>query len=162
MTDKNTPWQTEREAHRHALSTLLACLPPPKEATPAATERRNDAAIEAVFALQPANAAEMMLAVQYVAVNEQAKECLRNAGQPGIDPKLSRQWTTQAENMLRAGMSTARMLKSMQTNRQKRAAAASPQPVITAKPSQAPRRRLDDATLHALMNRRYPGSDTVH
>ncbi len=162
MTDKSTTWQAERETHRYALSTLLACLPQPRETTPEALERRNEAAIAAVFALQPANAAEVMLAIQYVATHEQAKECLRLADKPGIDPTMCRQWTAQADTMRRAAESTARMLASMQVNRRKRGAEPTPQPAIAAKPPEAPPRHLDDAALQALMNRRYPGSDTVH
>lgn len=94
----------------HALSTLIATLPPPVIDTPETRHQRDDDAIAAVVALQPANAADAMLAVQIVLANAEALYCLHLAIQPGLQPEFVRRYRIQAASFMRIARSSLRLL----------------------------------------------------
>jgi hypothetical protein len=62
------------DAYYHLVRTLCLALPPPLTDNPDDLARRNHAAIAAVAALVPANAAEAILAALFVAASEQCKD----------------------------------------------------------------------------------------
>jgi hypothetical protein len=61
------------DAYYHLVRTLCLTLPPPLSGDPDDVARRNHAAIAAVAALVPANAAEAILAAEFVAASEQGQ-----------------------------------------------------------------------------------------
>jgi hypothetical protein len=80
----------------------------------------------AVAHLLPENAAEAEVAVLVVAAQSRAREALRAASQPGLDPDQTRRCTAQAATMMRQADSGIRTLLRMQAERQKAETAMRP------------------------------------
>src|SRR5437588_8815687 len=87
------------DAYYHLVRTLCLALPPPPTDSADDLARRNHAAIAAVAALVPANAAEAILAALFVAASEQCKDCMRLAQLPETPPALK--CSAQALSMMR-------------------------------------------------------------
>lgn len=111
-----------RDAYAHLIVTLRAILPPLVDASPQAQAHRDHAAIVQVAALCPANAAEAVLAGQYVAANAQAMDCLRLARDPDITPDWALRCTAQAASMMRQAQGAMRLLLRAQAVRVKQEA----------------------------------------
>ena len=81
MFDSITPddlaYQLPADAYYQLVRTLRLTLPPPLTDSAEDLRRRDHAAIAAIAALAPANAAEAGLAASFVAASEQWKDCLR-------------------------------------------------------------------------------------
>jgi hypothetical protein len=109
-------------------------LVPPTD-SPDDLARRNHAAIAAVAALCPANAAEAILAADFVAASEQGRDCLRLAQLPETTPEMAAKCRAEARSMMREAKSAVRLLVKLQEVRRKRdsdsvAATAQPGPSI--------------------------------
>jgi hypothetical protein len=105
---------------------LCLLLPPPSDDTPEARVCRDERAMTAVAHLLPENAAEAEVAVLVVAAQSRAREALRAASQPGLDPDQTRRCTAQAACMMRQADGSIRTLLRMQAERQKAETAMRP------------------------------------
>jgi hypothetical protein len=115
-------WLRYRDNPDHLRRMLKAALPP---IAPGGTEygwQRDNAAIEQVASLCPADAAEAALALQHVVLQAHAMEFLRRANQPGTVPAQTLRCTAQAANMMRQAEGALRLLLRMQDERRKRQA----------------------------------------
>lgn len=99
---------------------LRRALPPPVTDTPEDRIRRDNSMIACVAALLPATAEEAMLAVQCVAANAQAIDCLRLARRYPDDIDHVTKCTAQAGNMMRNGRSAQAHLRQLQAARRTR------------------------------------------
>src|SRR4249920_1057148 len=86
---------------REAYARLCALLPPPAIDTPECRAARDDDAMDAVAALRPANALEARLAVEIIAADAYAMDCLRLAGQTANDLSVTLRCRAQALAMMR-------------------------------------------------------------
>ena len=111
--------QLPAEAYYHLIRTLRLTLPPPPGGSPEDFRRRDHAAIAAVAALAPANAAEAKLAAQFVGASEQWTDCLRLAQLPETTPEWAAKCRAQALSMMRQANSALRLLLGTQQARQK-------------------------------------------
>src|ERR1700686_1473441 len=109
-------------AYYHLVRTLCLTLPPPLSDARDDLTRRNHAAVAGVAALVPANAAEAILAAEFVAASEQGRDCLRLAQLPATAPELAAKCRAQALSMMREAKSALRLLLKLQEARQKREA----------------------------------------
>jgi hypothetical protein len=105
---------------------LCTLLPPPPDDTPEARSSRDERATTAVAHLLPENAAEAEVAVLVVAAQSRAREALRAASQPGLDPDQTRRCTAQAASMMRQADGSIRTLLRMQAERQRAETAMRP------------------------------------
>jgi hypothetical protein len=110
------------DAYYHLTRTLCLALPPPVTDNPDDLARRNHAAIAAVAALVPANAAEAILAADFVAASEQGRDCLRLAQLPETAPEMAAKCRAEARSMMREAKSAVRLLLRLQDARSKREA----------------------------------------
>ncbi len=108
-----------REAFHQILFVLRGALPPPLTDDPADEMRRDRAAMAAVAALRPENAAEGRLAAQFVAADACAMDCLRLAQVKRREPDLAHKCRAQAMSLMREGKSSLRLLLRLQAARQK-------------------------------------------
>jgi hypothetical protein len=118
----NIPASLSREIYVE----LCTLLPPPPDNTPEARAQRDERAMTAVAHLLPENAAEAEVAVLIVAAQFRAREALRAASRPNLDPDQTRRLTAQAASMMRQADSFIRTLLRMQAERQKAEDAARP------------------------------------
>ncbi len=107
---------------RHAEDTLLGLLPPPVPDTPEARAGCDAGAMAHAIALRPADAAELMMAVQIVGTHAHAMECHRLSNQPGLAIDLVLRSRSQALAMMRVARDGRRLLLEMQARRAKRLA----------------------------------------
>jgi hypothetical protein len=107
-----------REAFHEIVLILRGALPPPVSDDPGGLVRRDRAAMAAVAALRPENAAEGRLAAQFVAADAWAMDCLRLAGERRRELEIARKCRAQAASMMREGKSALRMLLKLQAVRQ--------------------------------------------
>ncbi len=108
-----------REAFQEIILVLRGALPPPLTGDPADEARRDRAAMAAVAALRPENAAEGRLAAQFVAADAWAMDCLRLAQVKRREPDLAHKCRAQAMSLMREGKSSLRLLLRLQAARQK-------------------------------------------
>ena len=123
MTDINEPdpdYLRNRDAYHHLVYILSTSLPPPQDASPLALHRRNQSAIAQVTGLCPVNAAETMLAAQYVAGTAHAMECLRLGSLPDTDKVMVLKCYAQAASLMRQSQAALRTLLRAQAVREKR------------------------------------------
>jgi hypothetical protein len=111
---------------RETYASLCAILPPPVIDTAEARASRDDAAMQAVAVLRPADAFEARLAVDVVAADAHAKDCLRLASQFFNDFTAALRCRAQFALMMRQMQSALRTLQRMQAARQKDHAAPAP------------------------------------
>lgn len=112
--------QLPADAYHHLIRSLVPALPPPGENPgPEDIRRRDHAAIAAIAALAPANAAEAELAAQFVAASAQWRVCLRLAQAPGTPPPMARTSHAQSASMMRQANAALRLLSRMQEVRRK-------------------------------------------
>ncbi len=109
-----------REVYYEIMFTLRRSLPPPAAGGADARARRDRAALRAVAALRPADAAEGRLAAQFVAADAWAHDCLRLAGEKWREPGIAAKCRAQSLGMLREAKSSMRMLLRLQAARAKR------------------------------------------
>ena len=112
-------YQLPADAYYHLVRTLRLTLPPPPGDNPEDFRRRDHAAIAAVAALAPANAAEAKPAAQFVAASEQWTDCLRLAQLPETTLEWGAKCRAQALGMMRQANSALRLLLREQQARQK-------------------------------------------
>ena len=105
------------EAFQELMRTLHRALPGPEHDTPEGWALRDRSAIQAVQALQPANAAEGRMAVQFVAADSWAEDCMRLAHERRLEPSIAKQCQAQAMAMMREAKSASRTLLRMQAAR---------------------------------------------
>src|SRR4051794_31825154 len=115
----NSLWHRSRAAFHDLVRVLGETLPPPLADTADSRRRRDHAAIAAVAALLPVNAAEANLAAQHVAANAQGMACLRLANDPGAEPAFALKCVAQAAGMMRQSQGALRLLLRIQAARQK-------------------------------------------
>ena len=92
------------------VATFRDTLPNPIPDTPENRAARDNAAIEAFIALNPANAADAMLAQHVVVAEITAAWCEQRVMLPDITPDLARRFTRQAESMLKYARTSRRMM----------------------------------------------------
>ena len=106
-----------REAFLEIMRILRGALPPPADSS-ADPMRRDRAAMAAVAALGPVNAAEGRLAAQFVAADAWAMDCLRLAGERRLETTIANKCRAQAMSLMREAKSSLRLLAKMQAARQ--------------------------------------------
>lgn len=106
-----------REVVEDIATMLRGALPPPADDTPTAWARRDLAAMETVVCLQPANAAEARLAVQFVALDAHSSDCLRQAREQHKQPKAALKCMAQATKMMRESKKALNLLMQLQARR---------------------------------------------
>jgi hypothetical protein len=106
---------------RDILDTLIETLPHPDVTTPENYAARDEAAIAAVAALEPADIIEAHMAIMIVAADAHAQVCLRLADRPGADERRCRKV---AASMARQVETLRRDLRKHQVSRVKAGAAA--------------------------------------
>jgi hypothetical protein len=123
----------------HAFADLLPVLPLPIPDTPENRVARDDKAIAALAALQPRDAAEMMFAVNIIACEAHALDCIRLAQDPATDARTARRCRTVGESMLREVRMQRRELKRQQAKAELRRTKAPPPPPPAPRPVLSPR-----------------------
>ena len=111
---------------RAVFADLRGLLPPIATDTPEARASREALAMEALAALDPADAFEADLAVQIVGFAAHAKDCMRLAAQPGRTEDDVRRCRAQALAMGRQAQAGIRLLERRQARRAKAEAAMHP------------------------------------
>ena len=114
----NPPGSNYREIFAH----LCGMLPPLPDDTPDTRAARHRRAMDAVAALNPADAFEARLAARIVAMDDHAADCLRRAGLAAADPDKMRRCRAQAASMARQSDAALRSLQRMQATREKQEA----------------------------------------
>lgn len=146
------PFPTLPAALAHEIfANLCASLPPPLEDTPDSRDARDIMAMEAVAALAPADAAEAMLAVQVVAAEAHARDCLRLANDHRGDIRTAIRCRAQASAMMRQMHQSLRTLRQTQAMRPPLEAMRAAER-IPAPDRQALRERTAEAETYAMMN----------
>ena len=112
-----------RDAFAEIILILRGALPPPglddpDAMTPQDWARRDRAAMAAVAALQPENAAEGRLAARFVVADAWSLDCLRLARERRREPDIAQKCTAQALSLMREGNSALRLLLRLQAARQ--------------------------------------------
>jgi hypothetical protein len=120
ITEPDPDYIRNRDAHQHLIYTLSTSLPPLQDASPQALHCRNQSAIAQVSGLCPVNAAEAMMAAQYVVTTAQAMECARRANHPDTSMELGVKYTVLAASMVRQSQAALRTLLRAQAVREKR------------------------------------------
>ena len=110
-----------RETYAYLCSQL-----PPIDASPDAVAARDRGAMDAVVALNPYDAFEARLAARIVAMDAQAADSLRLAGLAVNDTAEMHRCRAQAVSMSRQSDATLRLLRRMQSDREKQEAALHP------------------------------------
>ena len=106
-----------RTAFFDIMRVLQGALPPPALDEPGEWTRRDQAAMAAVGALQPATAAAGRLAALCVAGEAHAMDCLALAAERRGEWEVTRQCRAQAMGMMREARSSLRALQGMQAER---------------------------------------------
>ncbi len=106
-----------REAFAEIILVLRGALPPPMTDNPADEARRDRAAMAAVAALRPENAAEGRLAAQFVAADAWALDCLRLAKEKRREIEFAYKCRAQAMSLMREAKSSLRLLLKLQAAR---------------------------------------------
>jgi hypothetical protein len=106
---------------RHLLNVMRRALPAPWPDTGEAYARRDQEAICQVAELRPVGINELALAVQFVAFQAEALECLSRARHSHWSPADVTRASSQARSMLRAAQSALGQLQRMQAMRERRA-----------------------------------------
>ena len=114
--------QLPRDTFHQVIHTLCAALPPPVSDSPEDLIRRDNDAIARVASMLPANADEAHLAVQCIAAQAQATDCIRLARRHDIDTALVLRCNTLSLAMMRQASAARRLLLRVQAIRQKREA----------------------------------------
>jgi hypothetical protein len=116
----NLAAQLPPNSYHYLIHTLSAALPLLPTDNPEDLALRDQAAIDRVASLCPANTAEAEIAALHVAACEHAKECLRLAMQPESGAPTQMKCRVQARGMMREAQGFMRLLLRMQAVRQKR------------------------------------------
>ena len=112
-----------RDTYYHLIHTLRDSLPPPVTDTPEDLARRDNAAIAHVASLLPVNADEANLAVQHVAANAAAMDCLRIAREYATsDHAFFLKFNARAISMMRQARAARELLLRVQAERRAREA----------------------------------------
>ncbi len=112
-----------RDTYYHLIHTLRGSLPPPVTDTPEDLARRDNAAIAHVASLLPVNADEANLAVQHVAANAAAMDCLRIAREYATsDHAFFLKFNARAISMMRQARAARELLLRVQAERRAREA----------------------------------------
>ena len=112
-----------RDTYYQLVHTLRGSLPPPVTDTPEDLARRDNAAIAHVASLLPVNADEANLAVQHVAANAAAMDCLRVAREYATaDHAFFLKCNARAISMMRQARAARELLLRVQAERRKREA----------------------------------------
>ena len=106
-----------REAFREVIRVLRGCMPLPDADGPEAWGRQDRAAMAAVAALRPENAAEGQLAAQFVLAEAWAADCLRLAGERRRETGIALKCKAQALSFMREAKSAWRLLLKAQAER---------------------------------------------
>jgi hypothetical protein len=102
---------------RFILAQLCASLPPPPDDDPDTREARDLIAMTAITRLGPANAAEATLAVNAIAAQAHATDCLRAATHHHDDFRKAAQCRAQSAMMMRQAALALRELRTLQETR---------------------------------------------
>lgn len=105
----------------HATTVVIGTLPAPRPDTAAARAARDMNAIAQIAALVPANAAEVMVGVQFVTAGAQGVDCLRRM-EALADPVEARRTAHQAASLMRVSQGAANVLLRLQAARLRREA----------------------------------------
>lgn len=112
-----------RDTYYQLVHTLRGSLPPPVTDTPEDLARRDNAAIAHVASLLPVNADEANLAVQHVAANASAMECLRLSREYATaDHAFFLKFNARAISMMRQARAARELLLRVQAERRTREA----------------------------------------
>jgi hypothetical protein len=109
---------------RHIVETLFSVLPHPASSPPQERAIREQGAINALVALRPMDAFEAHLALQVVAAEAHAGECLRLASQPGQSTQMILRCRATAASLMRQVLEGERLLKRQQAIAAKKSPAA--------------------------------------
>jgi hypothetical protein len=107
------------DVYHHLIYTLRGTLPSPPTDSAEDIARRDEAAIERIAALSPANAVEVDQAALHVAFFEHWKDCLRLAEQSEAGSGWAEKHVAQANSMLRSSQTALKVLLQMQAARRK-------------------------------------------
>lgn len=119
---------------RHTLFVLTSSLPAPLTDMPEERAARDQAAIDALAALKPADAFEALLAARIVSANEHSLACLRHIGAVASDSEAADDCRAQAARMTRLADAAQRIIERRQKAREKADAA----PVLNESPASSP------------------------
>ncbi len=111
---------------RQAQVSLAASLPPPPVDTPEQRAERDEAAMHAVAAIEPADAFEIRLAVEIVVADARAMSCYQRSEQSDVTPADSRRLTAEATGHLRHVRATTLILARRHAKHEKAEAAMHP------------------------------------
>ena len=106
-----------REAFREVIRVLRGSMPLPDTDGPEEWGRQDRAAMAAVAALRPENAAEGQLAAQFVLAEAWAADCLRLAGERRRETTVAMKCKAQALSFMREAKSAWRLLMKAQAER---------------------------------------------
>ena len=106
-----------RDAFYENVRVLRGALPPPDRDAPEDWERRDRAAMAAVAALLPVNAAEARLAALFVKAEAWAGDCLRLAVERRREMNVAHKCRAQALSLMREAKSAWRLLLKAQAER---------------------------------------------
>jgi hypothetical protein len=111
---------------RQALASLSASLPPPPVDTPEQRAERDEGAMYAVAAIEPADAFEIRLAVEILVADARAMSCYQCSEQPDVTPADRHRLTAEAAGHLRHVRATTLILARRHAKREKAEAVMHP------------------------------------
>jgi hypothetical protein len=118
--DRDPDAQRLWDIRRHAAHLLRRALPRPVDDAPEAWALRDRVALAAVASLVPASAAELQLAVNHVAANAHASDCMDEVAGQAHDPKRADQLRSQSAKMGREARGFVNTLLRLQAARKQR------------------------------------------
>jgi hypothetical protein len=121
-----TPSNPSGSNYRETFAYLCSMLPKSPDDTPDVRAVRNMGAMDAVAALNPADAFEARLAARIVAMDAHAADALRSASLAVNDPAEMHRCRAQAASMSRQSNAALRALLRMQETREKQMAETHP------------------------------------
>jgi hypothetical protein len=126
MQSTSPPPRPSGSNYREIFALVCSMLPPLPDDTPDTRAARERGAMDAVAALNPADAFEARLAARIVGMDAHAADGLRLAGLAAADPDKMRGCRAQAASMSRQSDAALRSLLRMQATREKQEAALHP------------------------------------
>jgi hypothetical protein len=126
MQSTSPPPRPPGSNYRETYALVCSMLPPSPDDTPDTRADREQGAMDAVTALNPADAFEARLAARIIGMDAHAADSLRSAGLAAADPDKMGRCRAQAASMARQSDAALRSLLRMQATREKQMAEQHP------------------------------------